>query len=390
MTPHRNSRKTKSGERVASGSLVIDVRIRHVGRVHRATGIHRENTFALFKAAVKEMGGHHSGREWIRMFQRGDIDGVELFAAYNDGRWRELPKPELEQPLVKALEEWQKATKGQVAAETHRVRAHLVTKVREYAPAAATVNDLPAVLRAMRGGMGKAAASFNLLRNYVRAFVRDTIGKRNPVYEAIKFDVLPIPIPGHAKQKEKKRHPLTPAQVQLLASKFSTVAAGGGKQEGHGYVAIMMALTGTHPEEFWGEWEQAPTYVHVHGTKREPRDRKIPKLFPTPLWPHPVLKRSTITVKSFGRAFRAAAKEAKLTCSPLDMRRSFANWLEAAGIERTRRRMYMGHGGRDVTDLYETQELLQHLAKDGEKLRTWIKQQLDLAQRPQLVKELSQ
>jgi len=37
----------------------------------------------------------------------------------------------------------------------------------------------------------------------------------------------------------------------------------------------------------------------------------------------------------------------------MDARRTYANLLEAAGIPRTRKRMYVGHGVRDVTEQYE-------------------------------------
>ncbi len=47
-------------------------------------------------------------------------------------------------------------------------------------------------------------------------------------------------------------------------------------------------------------------------------------------------------------------------------------WLEGAGIPRTRRKLYMGHGKTDVTDLYERHDVERFLAEDGEKLRTYL------------------
>jgi integrase len=55
-----------------------------------------------------------------------------------------------------------------------------------------------------------------------------------------------------------------------------------------------------------------------------------------------------------------------------DLRRTYANWLEAAGIPRTRRRMYLGHGARDVTDLYESHEVKAFLVEDAAKLRRFV------------------
>lgn len=378
MTPHKNS---------AGGSFVTDRSFPGIGRVHRASRIRHAGMFRAFDDALTEMAEHSAGRDWIRAYQRGDVEGIDLWGHYKTGKWKHGPRPETATSLLEAIEAWREDRKDEVSADTYRVRNELLTKAREVARAGATVAEFPGVLREIRSRMKHAAASFNTIRNYARAFVRDTLGKRHEIYQAIQFDIGPIKIPGHAKKKERKRHPLTPIQVQLLASKFSTVGPGGGTQRGHGHSAIAMALTGMHPKEYFLDgFTAAVTYVHVHGEKTEGRDRKVPKLYPSKLWPSEFLRLPSITnPKTFARAFRAAAKAAELTCVPLDLRRSFANWLEKADIDRTRRRMYMGHGARDVTDLYETQQLLEHLAADGKRLRAWIDQELRLAKRPQIV-----
>jgi hypothetical protein len=47
--------------------------------------------------------------------------------------------------------------------------------------------------------------------------------------------------------------------------------------------------------------------------------------------------------------------------------------MELARIPRTRRRMYMGHGAKDVTDLYEEHEVTAFLVEDATKLREFLK-----------------
>jgi hypothetical protein len=42
--------------------------------------------------------------------------------------------------------------------------------------------------------------------------------------------------------------------------------------------------------------------------------------------------------------------------------------LRRPGIARTRGRLYLGHGTRDVTDLYEAHEVSAFLVEDAEKL----------------------
>ena len=59
--------------------------------------------------------------------------------------------------------------------------------------------------------------------------------------------------------------------------------------------------------------------------------------------------------------------------TPYDFRRTHSNWMEAAGIPRTRRRLYRGHGPRDVGDLYEDHEVTAFLAEDRDRLLAYLK-----------------
>ena len=55
-----------------------------------------------------------------------------------------------------------------------------------------------------------------------------------------------------------------------------------------------------------------------------------------------------------------------------DLRRSYATWLEAAAIPRTRRKLYLGHGARTVTDLYEWVDVNEFIAGDSLKLSRYV------------------
>lgn len=63
---------------------------------------------------------------------------------------------------------------------------------------------------------------------------------------------------------------------------------------------------------------------------------------------------------------------ASVALTPDDLRRTSSKWLELSGIPRTRRRMYMGHGAKDVTDLYERSEVTNYLVEDAKKLRAFL------------------
>jgi hypothetical protein len=51
--------------------------------------------------------------------------------------------------------------------------------------------------------------------------------------------------------------------------------------------------------------------------------------------------------------------------------RSFAHAMEMAGVHRSHRLVYMGHGPGHVLDLYERHDWEVFWAEDGQKLRTY-------------------
>jgi integrase len=115
-------------------------------------------------------------------------------------------------------------------------------------------------------------------------------------------------------------------------------------------MAWTLATTGMRPKEYWGEWSVYSNYIHIHGTKTAGADRVVPSWWGTQ---KPV---AAGMVASAGSRHGIGGQ-----VTPYDLRRTYANWLEDAGIPRTRRRLYLGHGAKDTTDLYEWRELRAHL-----------------------------
>ena len=125
-----------------------------------------------------------------------------------------------------------------------------------------------------------------------------------------------------------------------------------------------LCTTGMRPAEFWGEWSIERDQIKIVAAKREGRvDRFVP-LLGTPAAP---------TMMPSG--FDSALGRLGVKVAPYDGRRSYANWLEAAGIPRTRRKLYLGHGQTDVTDLYEWHEVKAFVAEDRAKLQAYIGQE---------------
>jgi hypothetical protein len=105
-----------------------------------------------------------------------------------------------------------------VSTDTHRVRGELVTHLRSVARASAIVVELPDLLRVLRARM-TGARDFNIQRSYAQAFVRDTLGKHSPIYQAVQA------VPVRKVTPKVRKHPLTPAEVLAVAAGFDTLRA---------------------------------------------------------------------------------------------------------------------------------------------------------------------
>src|SRR5439155_22488002 len=74
------------------------------------------------------------------------------------------------------------------------------------------------------------------------------------------------------------------------------------------------------------------------------------------------------------RTLLAAATAGQM--QPYDLRRTYAHWLEEAGINATRVKLYMGHGQATVTDRYLCHQVKPYLARDAKRLRRYIAREI--------------
>ena len=93
----------------------------------------------------------------------------------------------------------------------------------------------------------------------------------------------------------------------------------------------------------------------------------VPRIFiPTPP--------STETQNGFAQALRKVRTDVQ----PYDARKTFAGWMEEAGISRSRRRQYMGHQVGDVTEIYERVELARFLEEDANRMKAYLGENMKL------------
>lgn len=333
-------------------TLRIDRHFAGVGRIARATGVttvaQRDRINRMLDVLFQD------GRlDILRALRDGALEFLQVYDAYRRRALHELPVGDAAKPLAIDMKAW--ITSLIVPRDASKKHVESLETSRRYFEKAKLkgrpvilVSDLPAVLEGLRESLGrKHPRSFNLARAAALAYCRARLKASHPIYlqvaavEVRKLDRL-----------RKKREGLLPVQMRGFFPNPGT--------DWLDDVAWSMATTGMHAEEFWGEWNRLADRVHIEGTKRGGRRREVP------------LVMAPVVSKYGRRKFEDDLRERTRAVQVYDLRRTFARWMESAGIPRTRRRLYMGHGTADTTDLYEHHEVTAFLAEDALKLRVYL------------------
>lgn len=367
MTPHKHSRKvTERIDRMFAG----------VGRIARAYGTSKPALRRKINRMLTAL--EDEGRlDLLRALRDRKLTPLQLYDAYQRHTLHQLPTADAAKPLALAWLRWTldkecslEHKRSLVQSLRHLLNADVASpfgdaKLEEVAKGLPrkTIADLPDCVTATRKRLAAHPRSFNLARSAAQAFLRETFKRSHPLWRDV-TDVEPLV----AKAQRLKRPQTAAGLVDLCKTVDADVEA----------AIWSMATTGMGPKEYWGGWEHRPHGIHIYGTKREGRDRDIPDLG---YCSRPQLSRQAFEDR--------LVEQTGAAITPYDLRRSFSNWLEAAGIIRARRRMYMGHGPKDSTDLYEWHEVVQFLAADTERLKTWLATELKAVESgPRLVVEL--
>jgi integrase len=284
----------------------------------------------------------------LREIRDGRLDMLTVYEAFQRRALHELPVAGTMRPLAATMKDWIESLMVPLEYSAKHVES-LETSRRyfERADAKATVADLPRVLDELRDSLGrKHPRSFNLARAAALTFVRATLKRSHQIYAGV------AAVEPRKLAKATKRTPLSLQQMTALFPNRDTEWLDG--------IAWGMATTGMHAKEYWGRWHVTADRVHIDGTKRSGRVRDVP-----------LVLRPTVP-KFNRRKFEDDLRERTRMITVYDLRRTYATWLEAAGIPRTRRRLYLGHGTSDVTDLYEWHEVTAFLSEDATKLRAFL------------------
>lgn len=340
---HRDNRKGK-GPR---GTLVIDRVFRGVGRLKRASGTTDPRVHRKIDRCLTDLADH--GRLDVLRALR-DVRELTPLMVLEAWQRNELHKLPIGDTLAELAGAWGTYADTRQCSEKHRADIRQAWKYLErHAKAGARIAELADLLFQLRKnldakGHGRA---FNKARAAALAFVRDTLKRSHQLHAEIRaIDTLPVT------SKRLKRPQTVAGLVEILKAVDNDVAA----------CAWSMASSGMGPEEYWGSWQREPgARLHVRGTKRLGRDRYVPDAA--------IAVTPPITRAAFKNRWQRQVGSA---LSPYDLRRTFANWCEKAGIQHTRIRLYLGHGPRDVSDIYLWHDVLPSIAQDASTLSSWI------------------
>lgn len=337
-------------------TLELDIRFGNDVRIKKATGVTDHRTKDAMAAMLRLLWDQPEHRQHVIAIAKGRRLLTDLYIAYLRGKLTELPA-EGEELLEAAKDAWL-ATFQVSEAHKEACRSALAKLIGlvKYAP---KVSDLPALLLTYRERCvaENHPRAFNYAKQASLAFLRDTLGRRDQLWATV-AEVAPMP---EAKQGAVA---LTIAQARAVREQLAALRTDKNatiKEHAAEASRIWWAMccTGMGPSEYWGVWEVLEDRVRIKGTKRPGRrwgslGREVPLVAS--------LERPTITKNAFTWIMR------KVDATAYQGRHSYATWLEDAEIPRTRRMLYLGHAGKDITDRYEKREITAFLAEDRARL----------------------
>lgn len=326
------------------GTFVVDIRLKAIGRIRRASGTKDRETFRAIITMLKQL--HATGKHSVlREIQSGLVSPIEVYGYWIQNQLDHLPSASSLQPIQSTFNKW---------IETHDV---IATTKRNYKSEitrfVAVVGDIP--ISDLAAGVAHykvicrdsdKARTFSALRTALLAFLR--ANKHTQLWKEVS-DIKPLKV-----ERKKQAPQLTVVEAHSLLHTMSKKYAD---------VARAMLFSGMHWKEVVGKWEFQRDRIVIHGTKAAGRERIVPIIQSFP----------PVTCSNI--SFRRALRKVRPDLSPYSFRRTYAHWMEMAGIPRARRIAYLGHGKKDTTDLYEAHQIEAYLQEDAKTFRNYVFEQ---------------
>lgn len=332
--------------------------------IHRRSGVFKKAELGRI-ATVLDLLYRRGEFEILQNVADGLLSPLEVLSKWDDRDT--LPSREGTQKITPTVFDWLKTATDRhgkpLAAGTKRGYRVAFIQLLKFAPENATISTLPAVLRKMRDDYGRVgkARTYNQTRSALQAFLRSSFGRQHELHTAIsaveRLDEVTHRRPGN---------PLSVSDALRYVAELPADSAG---------IFATLLFTGMSPKEIAGNWEIDGHLAHIHGTKRQSRERTVPLMVSAAQLVKPIgtytddpnglawyarLRQALRRVgKRFHKRDKCPEKFGQGSCKHevlvYDTRRTFARWMSEAGLLLEMQSVYMGHarGAMGMTGLYK-------------------------------------
>ena len=370
-------RKLRNGKKVETGSYIIQftTRFSHCKRLQLTTMIYPDTRnaatiIAEMKLMLKEMNRTADVERFIQL-RDGKLKLCDVYEAWKSGKSHLLQGNEYKL-LIPELEAYR--TSGIHAASTASVaKAWFATfQKKQFMSDTSKIADLPQIVQKAQHHytIRKKHEMFNLSRAYFLGFVKKHCGHsaQSTLYQSIqRVDILKITTRKLHRPFESPRD--VDALIETVTSNNRITDA---KKQMYSDAIQMLAFHPFRPTEFFQlNWERDTVTGHlrIKGTKTAQSVRVVPML----LFPTQYRASKLGAYRLTDKALNDVIVPTGILSRSRDFRRSWAIWAEKANIPRSHIIAYMGHKGRQMTDLYQTREITRaELDEDCKKLQTFI------------------
>ena len=369
--------KLKNGKQVETGSYIIQFQTRfsHCKRLQLTTSVYpvtrnAATIIAEMKLMLKDMNRTADVERFIQM-KNGTLKLCDVYESWKKGTVHllagnegKLLLPEIEKYRVSGVH---------TASTSKVVKTWIVTfQKKQFMNESSKIADLPQIVQKAQTHymLNKKHEMFNLSRSYFLGFVRKHCGHstQSALYLSIqRVETLKI-------TTRRLHHPFeSPRDVDALIQKINDrPLTSARKKQLYSDAIQMLAFHPFRPTEFFElKWERdtLTSHLRIKGTKTAQSVRVVPMLlYPT------LYKASKLgTYRLTDKALNEAIEPTGVLSRSRDFRRSWSIWAEKAHIPRSRILAYMGHKGRQMTDLYQQREITRaELDEDCKKLEAFI------------------
>ena len=326
-----------------------DKKFKGLGRIKKVYGSDNEDVQNGIRVMMKELYGDGKW-DFLESARDGKLTLLELYTAWKNNTLTALPNAKSLILFREIVFNWVESYDN-ISTSTLHSYINAFNQLLKMSPNM-TLSDIPETLKSYRTHCQKKKThrQFNVCRNALRSFLKDTQTQFDPLYQGV---VAVKPLRESPKQ-ENEAHSVSYIREcmskmrQDIAQQFWT-----------------MCITGAGLTEYEAGLHVIGNKIHIPGTKMAHKDNRRNRYVPLIEIP----AKCVLAVKQFRHHLTQASNG---TVSPYDGRRCYAYWMLNAGVPFHRVQQYMGHSPKSMTERYARSAVENHMVGDAELMKQYI------------------